>query len=211
MSIFTMHERCLKPVLNQSETWKSPYDVWTPKSKFQLRVSSSAIFTYFSFFIFQIFNANLENFNATIVFVYHHIGCVMGNITVWIIPMNHRKLVVSWLSLTPWPFKPLPGLFCLNIFIGCAQKKGWYNKPRIFSLPVSSYFQSLQLPPTWDGRRWVRFGPGDPHTPAALLSALQVSPLTPNFQTSYYFLPTRWYRWLLGLLLRFRLSPAVFL
>ena len=116
------------------------------------------------------------------------------------------------LSLTPWPFKPLPGLFCLNIFIGCAQKKGWYNKPRIFSLPVSPYFQSLQLPPTWDGRRWVkRFGPGDPHTPAALLSALQVFPLTPNFQTSYYFLPTRWYRWLLGLFLRFRLSPAVFL
>ena len=116
------------------------------------------------------------------------------------------------LSLTPWPFKPLPGLFCLNIFIGCAQKKGWYNKPRIFSLPVSSYFQSLQLPPTWDGRRWVkRFGPGDPHTPAALLSALQVSPLTPNFQTSYYFLPTRWYRWLLGLFLRFGVSLAVFL
>ena len=115
-------------------------------------------------------------------------------------------------SLTPWPFKPLPGLFCFNIFIGCAQKKGWYNKPRIFSLPVSPYFQSLQLPPTWDGRRWVkRFGPGDPHTPAALLSSLQVSPLTPNFQTSYYFLPTRWYRWLLGLFLRFRLSPAVFL
>ena len=124
---------------------------------------------------------------------------------------SHTLLTVR-LSLTPWPFKPLPGLFCLNIFIGCAQKKGWYNKPRIFSLPVSPYFQSLQLPPTWDGRRWVkRFGPGDPHTPAALLSALQVFPLTPNFQTSYYFLPTRWYRWLLGLFLRFRLSPAVFL
>ena len=123
-------------------------------------------------------------------------------------------LALQWArkGLTPWPCKPLPGLFCLNIFIGCAQKKGWYNKLRIFSLPVSPYFQSLQLPPTWDGRRWVkRFGPGDPHTPAALLSALQVSPLTPNFQTSYYFLPTRWYRWLLRLFLRFRLSPAVFL
>ena len=127
-------------------------------------------------------------------------------ITVW------KRAPWSGKGLTPWSFKPLPGLFCLNIFIGCAQKKGWYNKPRIFSLPVSPYFQSLQLPPTWDGRRWVkRFGPGDPHTPAALLSALQVSPLTPNFQTSYYFLPTRWYRWLLGLFLRFRLSPAVFL
>ena len=126
--------------------------------------------------------------------------------------LQHARSVRGVLSLTPWPFKPLPGLFCLNIFIGCAQKKGWYNKPRIFSLPVSPYFQSLQLPPTWDRWRWVkRFGPGDPHTPAALLSALQVSPLTPNFQTSYYFLPTRWYRWLLGLFLRFRLSPAVFL
>ena len=125
---------------------------------------------------------------------------------------NFHQKMFNLLSLTPWPFKPLPGLFCLNIFIGCAQKKGWYNKPRIFSLPVSPYFQSLQLPPTWDGRRWVkRFGPEDPHTPAALLSALQVSSLTPNFQTSYYFLPTRWYRWLLGLFLRFRLSPAVFL
>ncbi len=52
-------------------------------------------------------------------------------------------------------------------------------------LSVWPYFQSVQLPPTCDGRWWVkRFGPGDPPSPAALLSALQVYRLIPNCQTS---------------------------
>ena len=116
------------------------------------------------------------------------------------------------MSLTPWPFKPLPGLFCLNIFIGCAQKKGGITSPGSSVCLSVHTFSPYSCPRLGTGGGgFSALAPGDPHTPAALLSALQVSPLTPNFQTSYYFLPTRWFRWLLGLFLRFRLSPAVFL
>ena len=78
------------------------------------------------------------------------------------------------------------------------RRKGVITSPGSSVFPVSPYIQSEQLPPTWDGRWWVkRFGPGDPPSPAASLSALQVSLLAPSFQTSYYFWPTRWYyRWL---------------
>ena len=49
--------------------------------------------------------------------------------------------------------------------------------------PVSPIYQSVQLPPTLDGRRWVKpFDPGDPPSPVALLLAPQVSLQTPNFQ-----------------------------
>ena len=81
------------------------------------------------------------------------------------------------------------------------RNKCCYNKPGSSNFPVSLIYQSVQLPPTWDGRLWVkRFGPGDPPFPAALLLAPQVSLPTPNFQTSCYFLPTRLCRWLLGCL-----------
>ena len=85
-------------------------------------------------------------------------------------------------KLTPWSFwvaslLVLPRHLCLT----CTEINAVITSSRSSIFPVSPIYQSVQLPPTKDGRRWVkRFGPGDPPSPAALLLAPQVSLLTPN-------------------------------
>ncbi len=88
----------------------------------------------------------------------------------------------------------LPCLLCLNIFIWCAQKISCCHKPRTRTIAcLTIYFQSVQLPPTWDGR-W--YGGA---LAAALLSALQVYRLIPICQTTYCILTERLCGWLVRL------------
>ena len=85
------------------------------------------------------------------------------------------------------PWLVLPRHLCLT----CKELNAVITSPGFSIFPVSPFYQSVQLPPTWDELRWVkRFGPGDPFSLAALLLALQVSMPTSNFQMSCYFLPT---------------------